>query len=348
MSRGLSGCRDHPRSRGVYYRQATAVRRLGGSSPLARGLLHDDRVLRDGPGIIPARAGFTSRRPPTGVPTRDHPRSRGVYHAEPGAKLHVGGSSPLARGLPPTAHALIGSVRIIPARAGFTVGACQAGRSSRDHPRSRGVYCVAVRVSDGAPGSSPLARGLLEPGDPRRQVERIIPARAGFTSSGGTPSDWDSGSSPLARGLPLDLGELVRGRRIIPARAGFTGHLPCIRRGRSDHPRSRGVYVFEFSDTVPCEGSSPLARGLPGNADSVDQASGIIPARAGFTASTASTGTGPRDHPRSRGVYTVECRTRTPEDGSSPLARGLPGAVPAELCPVGIIPARAGFTPRAS
>ena len=200
MSRGLSGCRDHPRSRGVYYRQATAVRRLGGSSPLARGLLHDDRVLRDGPGIIPARAGFTSRRPPTGVPTRDHPRSRGVYHAEPGAKLHVGGSSPLARGLPPTAHALIGSVRIIPARAGFTEVHGVLELLVADHPRSRGVYSGGLSSREVEQGSSPLARGLLRGCARVGWGPGIIPARAGFTGTrrSTTPSRTDH---PRSRGV---------------------------------------------------------------------------------------------------------------------------------------------------
>ena len=56
-------CVDHPRSRGVYplpYRPA-----LGrpGSSPLARGLPASVPACARPPGIIPARAGFTGRRP---------------------------------------------------------------------------------------------------------------------------------------------------------------------------------------------------------------------------------------------------------------------------------------------
>ena len=52
--------RDHPRSRGVYAGTTPAARRPRGSSPLARGLLRVDQVHDAGPGIIPARAGFTS------------------------------------------------------------------------------------------------------------------------------------------------------------------------------------------------------------------------------------------------------------------------------------------------
>ena len=52
----------------------------------------------------------------------------------------------------------------------------------RDHPRSRGVYADEDAGQDTDVGSSPLARGL--PLELRRQVhkDRIIPARAGFTS----------------------------------------------------------------------------------------------------------------------------------------------------------------------
>ena len=54
--------RDHPRSRGVYYPRPPARTPRRGSSPLARGLPRG-RPPRGGPRrIIPARAGFTSRR----------------------------------------------------------------------------------------------------------------------------------------------------------------------------------------------------------------------------------------------------------------------------------------------
>ena len=51
-----------------------------------------------------------------------------------------------------------------------------------------------------------------------------------------------------------------------------------------------------------------------------------------------------RDHPRSRGVYTLLPRKVRYEDGSSPLARGLRETCAACLRNWGIIPARAGFT----
>ena len=70
----------------------------------------------------------------------------------------------------------------------------------------------------------------------------------------------------------------------------------------------------------------------------------IIPARAGFTAGSRHSGQDPRDHPRSRGVYDLDDLVTVEEEGSSPLARGLPVEVAVDCEVLGIIPARAGFT----
>ena len=50
------------------------------------------------------------------------------------------------------------------------------------------------------------------------------------------------------------------------------------------------------------------------------------------------------DHPRSRGVYREAWTWATKHWGSSPLARGLPGAHARRRVVARIIPARAGFT----
>ena len=132
--------RDHPRSRGVYIADAFSLLKEQGSSPLARGLrprLHGD-PLDDR--IIPARAGFTRDGRFGRRWRRDHPRSRGVYNVDPALAPARGGSSPLARGLPPSAPA--------------------SPTSPTDHPRSRGVYLACSCVARALVGSSPLARGL--------------------------------------------------------------------------------------------------------------------------------------------------------------------------------------------
>ena len=175
---------DHPRSRGVYV--LARVHKLAGtgSSPLARGLrglldLHEQVV-----GIIPARAGFTSRRPWRRPPGRDHPRSRGVYETMDADSIPKSGSSPLARGLPIILPRIEDGDRIIPARAGFTVRRPGTWRNPRDHPRSRGVYFLGGVQGTQQEGSSPLARGLLAMKKYTLTQLGIIPARAGFTGGG--------------------------------------------------------------------------------------------------------------------------------------------------------------------
>ena len=131
---------DHPRSRGVYDRTLQCMFPHLGSSPLARGLLNYG--LNSGPntGIIPARAGFTSRPARRACLRRDHPRSRGVYSKMVEQANADAGSSPLARGLPAPHRSATPRSGIIPARAGFTRFSRSTSSAMRDHPRSRGVY----------------------------------------------------------------------------------------------------------------------------------------------------------------------------------------------------------------
>ena len=152
---------DHPRSRGVYNDAKFLSQWPQGSSPLARGLPPRLRAIPVVGGIIPARAGFTTFPAPPVGPERDHPRSRGVYGRLPGQSSMVAGSSPLARGLRLVGDPGEAQERIIPARAGFTMGSCRGTRLPGDHPRSRGVYPEGRGPAGRRRGSSPLARGLL-------------------------------------------------------------------------------------------------------------------------------------------------------------------------------------------
>ena len=92
---------DHPRSRGVYFPNDWTLGRVLGSSPLARGLPDAEEEERSG--------------------LLDHPRSRGVYSPQETCSGGRRGSSPLARGLRATLFPTISELRIIPARAGFTL-----------------------------------------------------------------------------------------------------------------------------------------------------------------------------------------------------------------------------------
>ena len=152
---------DHPRSRGVYSTTPATPPSPAGSSPLARGLRMGRTRQAMVMGIIPARAGFTGRR------------------LEPPAAAN--GSSPLARGLRREVRRREADQRIIPARAGFTAFRRWPAPRWRDHPRSRGVYGRTEAGLRSPRGSSPLARGLLQPVLSAVWTGRIIPARAGFT-----------------------------------------------------------------------------------------------------------------------------------------------------------------------
>ena len=180
--RSLSACTDHPRSRGVYYVSFTIAGKNLGSSPLARGLLSDIFRRAGNSGIIPARAGFTCTTGKSSARPWDHPRSRGVYSTRAKHCIPGMGSSPLARGLLAAHRQLPQPARIIPARAGFTLGLRSPTSPVRDHPRSRGVYTAGRWQLSSTHGSSPLARGLLSMCHDLRPGEGIIPARAGFTA----------------------------------------------------------------------------------------------------------------------------------------------------------------------
>ena len=314
---------DHPRSRGVYSLVQPAPERIQGSSPLARGLPWRIWPGCSRLGIIPARAGFTRLSQWSHEVPPDHPRSRGVYYLWTDAGQFGAGSSPLARGLQEPSRRARAPGRIIPARAGFTSPTQPNPTSGPDHPRSRGVYTLIPRASGDAPGSSPLARGLRTPKIEPRRDERIIPARAGFTSfsypflygpkdhprsrgvytSPAPQTTCCTGSSPLARGLlsvasgvPETVLDHPRSRGVYAARAALV-------RGREDHPRSRGVYTLIIRAPYHPDGSSPLARGLPPRDLASLTRRRIIPARAGFTALWRGPAGPHPDHPRSRGGY---------------------------------------------
>ena len=134
------------------------------------------------------------------------------------------------------------------------------------------------------------------------------------------------GSSPLARGLPDFTPDASAVSWIIPARAGFTGGTGTTGVAWRDHPRSRGVYEAKAIAYHRDAGSSPLARGLLVGASTAHPFLRIIPARAGFTGSPPRLPVRTADHPRSRGVYAVVLDRAGRDEGSSPLARGLPFA----------------------
>ena len=213
-------------------------------------------------------------------------------------------------------------------------------------------------------GSSPLARGTPTDNKPPPPQLRLIPARAGNTTShkredGSFTAHPRSrgeheceprpiaalcGSSPLARGTRQAHLEVKRLFRLIPARAGNTHCLRHICPQCAAHPRSRGEHetwglVFTYS-----RGSSPLARGTRGRVGCEAYAHRLIPARAGNTWAVRPRAGVLAAHPRSRGEHQHFQRRVDDARGSSPLARGTLFLLEGVAGVCRLIPARAGNT----
>ena len=159
---------DHPRTRGVYRLSIPPAIVRAGSSPHTRGLLRPQWNEFENARIIPAHAGFTGVGGVGGLGVGDHPRTRGVYPLPDATTWPTSGSSPHTRGLQLHETPWISQGRIIPAHAGFTLGAPTCNWVTRDHPRTRGVYTTGRSRISISGGSSPHTRGLQRPGGRRR------------------------------------------------------------------------------------------------------------------------------------------------------------------------------------
>ncbi len=208
----------------------------------------------------------------------------------------------------------------------------------------RGEHWVRLHVKTFDTGSSPRARGAQSRRRPGVVVRGLIPACAGSTSSrrrlrsrcGAHPrvrgehcrlktsSLVEAGSSPRARGARAGHARQRRGPGLIPACAGSTEH--------------GGVAVLAD------DGSSPRARGAQRADDDARHALGLIPACAGSTYRSRCGPVSTRAHPRVRGEHDTAREDYDTETGSSPRARGAPGAADAGAQADGLIPACAGST----
>ena len=193
-----------------------------------------------------------------------------------------------------------------------------------------------------SPGSSPHARGTLAGNMTVRVSPGIIPACAGNTVQSGeddaSPVDhprmrgehfsWSmtvsdsSGSSPHARGTLDDADWDAEHAGIIPACAGNTSDSRSRPARGRDHPRMRGEHRVGSVVLAGFEGSSPHARGTPGNPNLIYPGEGIIPACAGNTSQGIGYATRRRDHPRMRGEHLRCSKILRQSPGSSPHARG--------------------------
>ena len=151
--------RAHPRACGENFRRVVNAVRNRGSSPRVRGKpvneFHQLRVS----GLIPARAGKTTRGAPPPASCAAHPRACGENAAFADEIPAALGSSPRVRGKPVRMGRPEVSVRLIPARAGKTPRCSSASRGSAAHPRACGENRRACTRLFRALGSSPRVRG---------------------------------------------------------------------------------------------------------------------------------------------------------------------------------------------
>ena len=155
-------------------------------------------------------------------------------------------------------------------------------------------------------GSSPRVRGAdVRDGQPH-VVARIIPARAGSSSTRIWPSGLvedhpracgeqmlslfcillTSGSSPRVRGAAYNIYDNPTQWRIIPARAGSSSFSSLSAILSADHPRACGEQVMQLAARVYRRGSSPRVRGAARCVGAQDLHLRIIPARAGSSVRT--------------------------------------------------------------
>ena len=157
-----------------------------------------------------------------------------------------------------------------------------------------------------------------------------------------------TGSSPLTRGKRFGHLVEVLDAGLIPAHAGKTPKASERPGTHRAHPRSRGENVTGTLVPGVQSGSSPLTRGKLSCGRLGCRLVGLIPAHAGKTARSPCTRAAIWAHPRSRGENRRGPVHVVGEDGSSPLTRGKHIGEAKVQDGLGLIPAHAGKTPKAS
>ncbi len=237
---------------------------------------------------------------------------------------------------------------LIPAFAGSTAWRSAALQAAGAHPRVRGEHPAGICPSLRDEGSSPRSRGALRLPDVVEHRGGLIPAFAGSTRH---PMWCPRGGWAHPR---------VRGEH----RSGKSGASPP-----RAHPRVRGEHTISESGVDVELGSSPRSRGALAVVRQTHGVDGLIPAFAGstisvrrffangqwlipaFAGSTAARAPTFRDvwaHPRVRGEHAARSGCERHRVGSSPRSRGARLSHGSVSCRVGLIPAFAGSTYRAT
>ena len=274
-----------------------------GSSPRVRGKPTQVLDSPDIGGLIPARAGKTFFFLFQGHPPWAHPRACGENENAPFTASNIPGSSPRVRGKHVHCARPVGEHGLIPARAGKTPPSTAPSAVRGAHPRACGENGYPVDRIASTMGSSPRVRGKHTFNFHYRPNTRLIPARAGKTSSRYSSrvfgwahpracgenthnvyfAQYRRGSSPRVRGKRNGAQHDGPRARLIPARAGKTrqGHLAWTT--CRAHPRACGENQSSYLLQSSGLGSSPRVRGKPMYTTCYTLCKRLIPARAGKT-----------------------------------------------------------------
>ena len=294
---------------------------MRGSSPRVRGKPSMKSAAILAHGLIPARAGKTTAASSAVSSGGAHPRACGENSSGRPRGTRGAGSSPRVRGKREVDEPGRPGGGLIPARAGKTGQIEVLNGIAEAHPRACGENSLRAAPQGLAAGSSPRVRGKRWSAGDLESKSRLIPARAGKTSSttsaaGASPAhpracgENDTaggaagngrGSSPRVRGKRYPAGSGGDQVGLIPARAGKTDTPSHPRCSSTAHPRACGENVAWTPLQMASQGSSPRVRGKPLWMHVLAPCSGLIPARAGKTRGTSRQPSARRAHPRACG-----------------------------------------------
>ena len=294
--------------------------------------------------------------------TTVHPRIRGERRPDVEIRHKSSGSSPHTRGTLCRSGHEPGLSRFIPAYAGNARPPNSIRCSRSVHPRIRGERFFPFASPFAPHGSSPHTRGTRHQARPGPPVLRFIPACAGNASRAltrrgptsvhprmrGERTRWWSNIATRGGLSPHTRGTLERHRRLlglwrfIPAYARHASEHDQKHSCRTVHPRMRGERSAGGRTAWACLGSSPHARGTPG-----ELVQDLVTAR--FIPAYAGNASGPHDasgscavHPRIRGERKSSLLSEPSLLGSSPHARGTHAPRRGRAAACRFIPACAG------
>ena len=182
-ARAMGPAPAHPRAGGENTPRIPATASCCGSSPCGRGKRRRAVPGAAGQRLIPARAGKTPSPRQCPATSSAHPRAGGENSRTRLAISRPPGSSPRVRGKHDEYAVLLGDLGLIPACAGKTRRSGAWRGRGRAHPHACGENVISPLAMASRKGSSPSVRGKLIIRWQPKRAARLIPARAGKTSS---------------------------------------------------------------------------------------------------------------------------------------------------------------------